>query len=886
MAKHQIIYTSCMRGIDGVNDGQQIFSYDESFADGKADEVKSLFTYQVPTLPVGTLMTEEIALTMPAAFSYRLLKSGRASVTLNTYLGRDYMGSAGRFGNHLSHSVVCDFSDFDIYPCELYASTTLRSSMTYEEVNNPEPPAYLPKPELIKGYVINPDSIVEFLGISDNLERYKQMVTAMLRFQTEKKRIIICDEPENIVKWIAALHYTLPLDIAKNVNFTSYEFDPELSPSQICGVVSEGTRYNCINYISSNRHYVFDFINNQFTPVETNNILMDFLDTVFSFSYDSLTDFHSFILNNTIYRECNDKFYAAFYLYNLLSEGISDITKEEFDEIEQFAEQFLTDDKKKEVVFKILEERYNINQLENDYALLVLEYMLKSLNILECTQQNMVKQMIVDRLIMSLSIGNISEEDYMPLYNNIDNMARLINLSIPSELMVEKNRDSLLKVLSERPHMWKVYFIVRIISEYVKDMSLSTEELYPDRPIGAIYYGLVESIYRTGRNNGYTVIEKILENFESDVEYYVDMTLNIEGFIKDLDLEEEDTEHLWEYFYGQVLNKDDVSFEAINKKLAEYDRFEEMYHLFERNLKKKASLPDTREYFESYWNAWFARNKKYGQAYAAIALKAYEEIYERKIFTIPDTEQCDYASEILNMAMKMGITDDYVSLLCESVLDYIPIGKLTSENKEIISELYKYNCEVLNKAIEGKLLLFLIALQLNRVTQKDDIITTVQKIKSVSVESGACFVRIADGKIKDYFEWAFDSLGNFNLSKENYEALYSLFDFTNSVHSIFMDYWCRVTYKNSKGDKDYSSFAEFLSFMFDKGNQNDQDMVGKYLCKLSKSKLEDLNVEMLTIHFKKNFKATHAWSNIREIADSTNPLLNNLSNLGNLFKRK
>ncbi len=886
MAKHQIIYTSCMRGIDGVNDGQQIFSYDESFADGKADEVKSLFTYQVPALPAGTLMSEELALTMPVAFSYRLLKSGSASVTLNTYLGRDYMGSAGRFGNHLSHSVVCDFSDLDIYPCELYASTTLRSSMTYEEVNNPEPPAYLPTPELIKGYVIDPDSIVEFLGISDNLERYKQMVTAMLRFQTEKKRIIICDEPENIVKWIAALHYTLPLDIAKNVNFTSYEFDPELSPSQICGVVSEGTRYNSINYISSNRHYVFDFINNQFTPVETNNILMDFLDTAFSFSYDSLTDFHSFILNNTIYRECNDKFYAAFYLYNLLSEGISEITKEQFNEIEQFAEQFLTDGEKGKLVFKLLDEQHNINQLENDYALLVLGYMLRSLNILETAQQNLVKQMIVDRLIMSLSTGNISEEDYLPLYNNIDNMARSINLSIPAELMVEKNRESLLNVLSQSTQMWKVYFVVRIISEYVKDMNLSTDELYPDRPIGAIYYGLVGSVYRTGRNNGYIVIEKILEGFESDVEYYVDMTLNIEGFLKDLNLGEEDADHLWEYFYGQVLNKDDVSFEAINKKLAEYDRFEEMYHLYERNLKKKAGLPETREYFELYWNTWFSRNKKYGQAYAAIALKTYEEIYERKISTIPDKEQFDYASEILNMAMKMGITDDYVSLLCEAVLEYIPMGKLSSENKGTISELYKYNREVLNKAIEGKLLLFIIALQLNRVTRKDEIITTVQKIKSVSVESGARFERIADGKIKDYFEWAFDSLGNFNLSKEDYEALYSLFDFTNSVHSIFMDYWCRATYTDSKGEKDYSSFAEFLRFMFDMGNQNDQDMVGKYLCKLSKSKLEELNVEMLTIHFKRDRKAAHAWSNIREIAESTNPLLNNLSNLGNLFKKK
>ena len=54
MAKHQIIYTSCMRGIDGVNDGQQIFSYDASFQDGKSEEVKSLFTYQVPSLPAGT----------------------------------------------------------------------------------------------------------------------------------------------------------------------------------------------------------------------------------------------------------------------------------------------------------------------------------------------------------------------------------------------------------------------------------------------------------------------------------------------------------------------------------------------------------------------------------------------------------------------------------------------------------------------------------------------------------------------------------------------------------------------------------------------------------------------------------------------------------------
>lgn len=886
MARHQIIYTSCMRGIDGVNDGQQIFSYDEAFKDGKADEVKSLFTYQVPSLPAGTLMSEEIALTMPVSFSYRLLKSGSVSVTLNTYLGRDYMGSAGRFGNHLSHSVVCDFSDFDVYPCELYASTTLRNSMKYEEVNNPDPPAYLPTPELITGYVIDPDSIIEFLGIADNLERYKQMVTAMLRFQTEKKRIVICDEPENIVKWIAALHYTLPLDIAKKVNFTTYEFDPELSPSQICGVVSEGSRYNCDNYISSNRHFVFDFINNQFTSVNTDNIMMDFLDTAFSFSYDSLTDFHSFVLNRTVYRECNDKYYAAYYLYNLLSEGISDITKDQFTAITDFASEFLTDNVKRELVYKLLDEQYSINQLENEYALLILGYMLQSVNILDAAQRNMVKQMIVDRLILSLSTDGITEEVFLPLYDNIDSMARSINLSIPAELMIDRNRDSLLGILWLNAQLWKVYFVVRIISDYVKDMNLSTNDLYPDRAIGAIYYGVVESVYRTGRNNGYVVVERILDGFRDNFNYYVNMALNIEGFLNDLNLGEADTNHLWEYFYDEVLKMDDTSIEEINKELAEYDRFDEMYALYAKQIRGFEGLAETRDFFGTYWSRWFARNQRYGKAYAAKGLKEYEGIYERKISSVPNKEQFTYASEILNMAMAMGITDDYVKDLCEAVLEYIPIGELNNDNKKTINELYKYNREVLDKPIEGKLLLFVIALQLNKIIKRADIATTTQKITAISVETGAKFGDMAEGKIKDYFEWAFDALRNFSLSKEDYDAIYNLFDFTNQIHTMFMEYWCKTSYKDSKADKDYSDFAEFLRFMFDKGRLDDQDMVGRYLCKLSRTKLEDLNVEMLTVHFKKDRKGARAWANVRDIAESTNPLLNNLSNLGSLFKKK
>ena len=71
--------------------------------------------------------------------------------------------------------------------------------------------------------------------------------------------------------------------------------------------------------------------------------------------------------------------------------------------------------------------------------------------------------------------------------------------------------------------------------------------------------------------------------------------------------------------------------------------------------------------------------------------------------------------------------------------------------------------------------------------------------------------------------------------------------------------------------------------MFKLEHLADQDMVGKYLCKLNKQKLEELNEEMTTKHFKKDIKATHAWSNIKDIATNTNPLFNNIYNF---FKKR
>jgi hypothetical protein len=366
------------------------------------------------------------------------------------------------------------------------------------------------------------------------------------------------------------------------------------------------------------------------------------------------------------------------------------------------------DDVKRNLVYNLLDEQYNINKLDNEYALLVLGCMLSSLSIFDSTQQEMVKQMIVDRLILSLSTEEITENLFSLLYDNINNMAHSINLSISAELMTDKNRESLLSILSENTELWKVYFIVKIVNNYIKDTELPINELYSDRGIGSIYFQIIEHVYKMGRKNVYTVVKKILEGFRTDYNYYINMVLNIENFFKKLNLDDTDIDYLWGYFYNEISQMDDISIKEVNKKLAECSRFNEMYTLYVRQLKSFTNLSDTRDFFKKYWDYWFKQNNGYNEAYAVKALKKYEEIYEKKISSIPEKEQLSYTEEILNMAMKMEITDTYVNILSEKIFEYIPMKNLNEDNKNIISKLYKYNREVLNKSIEGKLLLFVI----------------------------------------------------------------------------------------------------------------------------------------------------------------------------------
>ncbi len=884
MAKHQIIYTSCMRGIEGVNDGQQVFSCDESFTDRSSDEVKALFAYHVPTLPSGVLMSEEIAKTMPQEFMYKALSNGTVALTLNTYLGRDYMGSAGRFGNHLSHSIVCDSDDMDFYPCEMYASTSLRSSMNFEEVNNPEPPAYLPEPELVKGYVIDPDAVIEFLSIGENIGYYTKMVMALLQFSETKRRVIICDDPENVIKWIAALQYTLPLEIAKQVNFSTYVYNPELSYTQICGVIPEGSRYSVDAYLSSGDYFVFDFKAQRFSEVEFTGQLSDFLETAFSFSYESLLDFHNFIISKTTYRECGKGLLVAYDLYSLLSDSISEIPMDQFDKVVEFVSEYSTPEIKEELIGKLIEDNDQIDQLDNTYALNVLCYILSSYSSLEEEKKTAIKQMIIDRLIVSFSSEGITEESFMPVFDKIDNMARQVGLSIPADLMVDHNREKLFRVLENRTELWKASFIIRIVSEYAKDMRISEKEYAPDESLGKIYCGIYRLMFDNDSAQAIEIVKQTLSYYEKDIGFISAMALNIESYLDHVGRSDKDVRAFWGYFYKVACAKDAYGFERIVTDLIDFTRYFEAYALYRIQMSLTNSLSNARSCFSRWWNMWFSKEPGFGREYAKSSIGECVARFDQVMHTADEKETYETGKSMLYLVMGMHINEPYVDKLYDMICKSIPLEKPDPEKRNLINEMYSYQLETLKRPAEGHLLLIVIAMNLTQITTSYNLVDAIKGIKvDETIFRPANLSGIAEDKLKDYFEWAFSTLKNLRFKDEEFALVYSLFAFDRMSQLLFMDYWCRISYKKSKGDKDYEDFSEFIAFMFSVGGPEEKEMVGKFLCKLNKQKLMDLDLQMRFCFRRKDSALEKKWSEIVDVAASTNPLLNNLSGL---FKKK
>lgn len=874
MGLHQIIYTSCMRGINGVNDGQQIFSYDASFKDANNDEVKSMFSYQPPALDPGVIMTEEIALTMPKSYSYRKLDSGASAIALNTYLGRDYMGSAGRFGNHLSHVVLADEDDMKNYPCEFYGSSMLRDHMEFEEVNNPNRPDFLPEPVLERGFTVDINAVIDFLAVDDRIEIYKNMLHAVLAFERERKRVVICDEPENIIKWIAAIEYALPLKMALDINFSTYDFDPSLSASQICGVIPRGSRYTAE---SQRLHFVFDLYQNNCAEFEKDEHYFDFIDTSMTFSYESLQDFHRFITEGYSYRKADENMYAAYRLYSLLSDGIEGLTETEIKVSLDFADEYATDTEKLRILQSLLEQEEYLLRTDIKSFLCVMSYMLAMYNTLTDEYCRAIKSLMIDRVLHEFLLNTGGEEAFIAFYDEADSLCRTGGFSIVKELMSRSNRDKLFSVMKNDIANWKIAFIVKVVSTYVKDGKLSVNELLIDAPMGQIYHGMVQAVYSKNAHNGFFLITKILDEFSCDCEYLVNMALNIEGMLLDLPNSSQETSAMWKYFGQAMMKYHKADFGKAYSVFVSYRRYDQIYMLYSLAISAASGAAESQRIFKEHYNAYVTRYRDYDRDYGNQILNEYYQRLENAGSEAAYNAKADLFEIVCNGKMKAAFAENLLKDLIRS----IPFDSPSRENKKLIQSAFEYLYNILRVPVTGKLLLLVIALVFEKCKDINQLRVEYESLKRITGNTKADMTGLRENAAEQYFSWL---LGACELCEKtsDIEMFYNLFDMPGNIAALFFTSCARIFLKQSKGDKDYGIFCEFLSLVFTVGNPQIREEIGRVLNKLSKQKLSDLD-ETVRERFKGDRTALFHWDQIKEAAEEKSSILSGLSNL---FRKK
>lgn len=864
-----------MRGIDGINDGQQVFSYDASFKDANHEEVKSLFSYQPPTLEPGVIMTEEIAHQLPKSFIYRKLDNGMCAIALNTYLGRDYMGSAGRFGNHLSHVILADESDIKAYPCEYYGSNSLRDHMNYEEVNNPERPDYLPEPILEQGLIVDINNVVDFLGIDNHIEIYKNMLHAVLAFESERKRVVICDTPENIIMWIAAILYSLPLKTALGINFSTYDFDPSLSASQICGVLPQGSRYTAE---TQRLHFVFDLFQNKCAEFDKDELYFDFIDTAMSFSYDSLQDFHRFLIDGYSYNKADEKMYSAYRLYSLLSDGITGLPEKEISSALEFAKEYALPVEHIRILQNLFEQKLNLLKSDVPSFLSIMRYAIYQYKSLSYELQTVIRAQIVDKVLHEFLNNKSGESEFVSFYDEVDYVCREAGFSTATELMKASNHEKLFEVIGNDISAWKIAFLVKVICAFVKDQRVPIKDLIIDAPLGQTYYVLVKAVNSKNEQNGFFLITRILDEFSDNSNYLTNMALNIEGMLLDFPNGNEQATSMWKYF-GQTMIKSQVSsFTTAYAILDNYKRYDQINMLYSLAMSSTNDLTDIQQIFNEHLTYFTTHDKNYLQQYNEKILSDY--YYKLEVFD----NKLSYNSKlkIFDIVSETKLEVPFAENLVNDIVKNIPFESPSRENSKLIQKIFAYLYNDIHKPVSGKLLLLIIAMVLEKCKKSSQLNEAFESLERLTDNTKADMSRFTANEAKHYFDWLLPSACAICERTSDIESLYNLFEMPNDIASIFFTSCTDIYLRKSKSAKDYVIFCEFLGCVFARENSLIRKDIGKVLSKLNKQKLSDLDKTVNNI-YRDNMTAISLWNEIKEVAESTSPILNSLSNL---FRRK
>lgn len=574
----------------------------------------------------------------------------------------------------------------------------------------------------------------------------------------------------------------------------------------------------------------------------------------------------------------NRAVYAAYRLYSLLSDGISGLTENEIKAALDFASEYALPAEQLRILQILFEQKDYLLRADIQSFLCVMRYAISKYEVLSEDYRTVIKNLMVDRVLYEFLNNESGESAFASFYDEVDSVCRDSGFSVATELMRKSNREKLFAVMHNDIATWKIAFIVKVVSTFVKDQRVSVNDLLIDAPLGQTYYGLVQAVYSKNAQNGFFLVTRILDEFSVDCNYLVNMALNIEGMLFDLPNGNQEVASMWKYFGQTMVKCQRDDFATAYSVLGSYQRYEQIYMLYSLAMSNAIGIAESQRIFNEHYKAFVTRDRDYSQQYGDQILND----YYRRLESSDSESAYDAKLDLFSIVSSARIDVPFAESLVKDIVKIIPFESPSRENGKLIQGAFEYLYNNLRKPVTGKLLLLVIAMVLEKCKKTSQLHNAFESLERLTANAKADMSRVTERSAERYFDWLLPEVCDLCERTSDIESLYDLFEMPSDVASLFFTSCAKIYLKQSKGDKDYGIFCEFLGLVFKKGNSQIREEIGKVLCKLSKQKLSDLDESVKDIYHSDR-TALRQWDEIKDVAESTSPILNNLSNL---FKRK
>jgi len=818
----------------------QVYSHDAAFSNGGVDSVSGLLNYQLPTLPAGVVMSEELAETMPKNFIYRRLDNDNCAAILNTYLGRDYMGSTGRFGNYLSHAIICDEPAFIVYPCELYGSDSLLSKAP-DGVKSADTPDYLPEPNLTGSETISPESISNFLATDNRMDAYKKMLAAMLLYKSARKRVVICDLPEHTIMWIAALHFALPLKIALNVNFSTYDYDPSLSASQICGVLPEGTRYN-IN--DADNHFTFDFINNIVPEIQAEGDFFDFIEMGMSLSYNSIEYFHEFVRDELSYSAADEHYYQIYSLYCLLSDGMENMPLQTFKNVIQMAHNYVVD--KGSVVERLLENRDFVLSRTDEYSMEVTKALLKLSTGARYEIKDAVTTLIVEKIISLFASSSLSESELKQFYAELKNIADYTGIDVLFELAKDDHQNKLIEAMQFVSEEWQWNFVADNICEYIKTQRIPIDKSFAEHPLGKLLSEIIALCEAGNTDDGIALAKRCLKRFAGSWKELIHITAGLQNILQEVST-------LWKCAIALMAANHRDSKKEVCDFLVRREQYDKIIGLYQEWMKYANDIKEAK--------ALFGEQMEMGYA-----LPHYSEICENYYEFLRNRNISGEEKLLLDLILHHNIKFKYMDVLVEDIIADFPIVVSSGKHADLLSSIIEYYKHRNRTYDTGRLLILAAGMILSRGIYGGKSLEIVAE--DIKISAGGRSISLSSIPPKEavkYINWITPNVFKSCRTAKDLLAVYDLFEHTEGSASEFIAICAKEALHAFKDQSTMLEIYLLLELLFYAGNDDDRIEIGKLFLKQSNDVLNDID-DFVTSEFAGNEDCLLKWDEVYRIA--------------------